>query len=233
MRRGRPNSSRAALVVGFLVLGAGGLTACPEWLEMPPPQGGDTGAPEPVALEGPPVHLPSRGPRVDGAGPLVPMTPGLRVPDGYWTRVRLDAADLLLPWTWAVAHTTSDGEGPHLVLRLLAAEGPVAPDARALRAVIPLAVPEGTRLEALEGLELGPEAMAQATIGLRTDARNRWLVTPRRLAITSVRPRVVVGTLEGVARRGSQGRRERVFQAGFLALRADRGPEAAGAPPGG
>ncbi|MCC6623058.1 MAG: hypothetical protein IT385_17505 [Deltaproteobacteria bacterium] len=211
---GRP----AILAAAFLVAG------CTEWLEV------DDGTGDEPILElpvGRPLVLPSASPEAGGRGPIVPATPGLRVPlAGYWTRARLDAADLLLPYTWAAL---SEGRG-QVVFRMegatSTADDPTAAAGQSLRAVIPITLPPGTDASALAGLTLAGPSLSAATVALRTSAADIWLVEPTRLAFEAVRSEIVVGTIEGVARRGAKGQRARRFEAGFIALRA---PEPVGA----
>ncbi len=190
---------------------------CTEWLEVPGPASDAAVAPDATAES---ASLPSLGARADAPGPLVPSTPGLRVPGGYWARVRLDVADLLLPHAWAGFLETEDG----LVLRIEAVGGPASGDGASptptLRAVVPIRLPEPAAPEALGGLTLGPEALAEAVVGLRTTPRSSWLVTPERLVIEAVGPQVVKGTLEGTARRGTRSPSSRPVRVAFVALRA-------------
>ena len=105
------------------VLGALALGACVEWFEVDdasPATALEASAPE-QPLYGAEASLPGVAPRVGAAGPLVPQSPGLRVPDGYWSRVRLDEADLLLPHTWASlerAGYSAGGEPRGTLLRI-------------------------------------------------------------------------------------------------------------------
>ncbi len=221
LARRAPGWLRAAALATALT----SVPACTEWLEVD--EEGDEVFSLPV---GEPVILPSVGAQVGGEGPLVPQTPGLRVPlAGYWTRARLDALDVVFPYTWAsllqaeVATPGRPGERPgQLVLRLegTAAPGDESTPTLGLRAVMPLPLPPGTDLSAVRsGFDLGAEALAGATVGLRTYAQDLWLVTLTRLRLETVTPRIVVGTLEGEAKRGARGQRPRVFRAAFIALR--------------
>ncbi len=211
-----------------VITGLLSLQGCVEWLEVD-----DEGGEETLRLPaGQPVVLPSTGPVVGGDGPLIPQTPGLRVPlAGYWTRARLDTLDLLLPFTWAslleAAEGPGAGAGParprELLLRIEASVEttdetlPVV----GMRAIIPIALPPGTDATAVHsGFEVGRDGLDRATIALRTSAQDLWMVTGTRLRLETLAPRILVGTLEGEARRGAQGQRERDFKAVFVALRA-------------
>ncbi len=213
-----------------MALAVSGASGCIEWLEVaePAPEIGGGAAADALPTVAP-AAPPTSGPRLDGKGPLVPRTPGLRVSGGYWTRVRLDLADLWLPFTWLVADAApveDIGRAPHLNLRLLASShrsGGAEVGVPTLRAVIPLAVPAGTALDAVQGLVFGPEAMEGSSISLRTTREMTWLVTPERLLLEEVGPLLVRGALEGTARRGRESTRVRRFRAGFLALRAPSG----------
>jgi hypothetical protein len=205
--------------------------ACTSWLDADDDSGGQSGPADPgegvltPLPTGVPVILPSAPPEVGGDGPYVPATPGLRVPNaGYWTRARLDANDVLLPYTW-VSLQPAEGQ---IVVRL---EAVVTSAARepSLEAVIPIALPGGGDVATLVGLELGPSALARAVIGLRTSESDLWLVAPTRLRFDTVRADLVTGTLEGDARRGLRGQRVRHFEAAFVALRA---PSSGSVPPG-
>lgn len=207
-----------AALLGLLVAATAG---CPEWLEV---DDGDAVSAEDEAgfrvAEGSPSRLPDAPAEASGPGPIVPRTPGLRVPDaGYWARVRLDVADVVLSFTWVAI---MPGEG-QVTLRLEAVRSTNeddSPTVPSLSAVIPIALPPGTDASQLSGLTLGEDALANATVSLRTSWRDTWLVDLTRLRIEEVDDRVVKGTLEGMARRGAKARRERRFEAGFLALRA-------------
>jgi hypothetical protein len=214
-------------VAALAALAAPALPGCPEWLEVDPDAGSDVATPADPdgALSFLPLDLapalPVPPPRADGRGPLVPATPGLRVPDGTWLRARLDVADLWMPYAWLAAAEA----GPRLVLRLHATGGPETAGRSPfplLRAVLSLAVPEGTTLEAMSGLALGAEALDGSIVGLETAGDHHWLVRPTRLLLEEVTPRAVKGLLEGEARRGTKSPKTRSFQAGFVALRAPR-----------
>ncbi|TNF24124.1 MAG: hypothetical protein EP329_25680 [Deltaproteobacteria bacterium] len=220
MRWGAPLALLAAAVLA---------SGCPEWLEVDDATEDDEAAVDDLALLQShlgPVELPSAPPTVGGQGPIVPATPGLRVPAaGYWTRARLDVADMLLPYTWA---SLLRGE-EHITLRLEAVrrgEDEAGPQLPWLHAVIPIALPRGTDQSQLDRLDLGREALAAATASIQTTRNDTWLLSLTHLRIDHIDDKRITGTLEGVARRGSQGQRERRFAAGFLALRAqDEGPE--------
>ena len=146
------------------------------------------------------------------------------MPDGYWTRARLDQADLLLSHTWAVFQPVGyspDGKPRGMVLRLQA-HGP--PDgtrrAPALRGVIRVATPAGTVPSQMVGLSFGPDALDGSTVSLRISKGTLWHVVPERLFIDALDTHMVKGTLEGSARAGKRAKRSRRFRASFLALRA-------------
>ncbi len=213
----------AILLAGLaLIVLAAALAACPSWLEVDDEDAGGGGD---VALLGPtpaasPVVLPSAPADPGGVGPIVPNTPGLRVPRaGYWARARLDVADLVMPYAWASFLVSED----RVTFRLLAARRGVADGVVAvpgLLAVIPISLPAGTDRSQLEGLTLGEQALAAGVVSLRTSRKDRWLVTLTRLSFERVDERLIKGSMEGVARRGARGRRTRSFEMGFLALRS-------------
>lgn len=229
-----------ALAAAFVVA-AGGLVACVDWLEV------DDGEAQYVVPVGEPLVMPSE-PALSGApGPLVPRTPGLRVPlAGYWTRARLDALDLLFPFTWAslstAAPVTLPGRAPNdaaqgalVVLRLEAStahgDDPSEVGAQGVigfRAVVPLRLPVGTDASVIrDGFELPDTALADATLAVRTSSQDLWLIVPTRLRFEVVSRVLVAGSIEGDARRGAKGQRARHFSASFLALRAPDDEDAA------
>jgi len=226
-----------------VALGSGG---CIDWLEV------DDGEPEYQLPVGEPLVLPNEPPLLDAPGPLVPRSPGLRVPlAGYWTRVRLDALDLLFPFSWVSLTSAKRGSGPEcetlglataparqcnsaVLLRL---EGSTsqgddpseigAQGVTGFRAVIPITLPPGTDVSVIrDGFELPEKALASATMALRTSAQDLWLITPTRLRFDRVAHGIITGSLEGEARRGAKGQRVRRFAAAFIALRApDEDPD--------
>ncbi len=207
----------AAALVAAAIVSSG----CPSWLEVDDPDassGGDAVAEGTAPAN--PVVLPGAPADPGGEGPLVPNTPGLRVPAaGYWARARLDMADLVLPYTWAGFIPAAD----RVTFRLAAAvrgaddDGPATPR---LQAVVPIALPAGTDRSQLEGLTLGADALSAGVVSLQTTDRDRWLITLTRLSFEQVDERLVKGSMEGIARRGAKGQRTRSFEMGFLALRA-------------
>lgn len=214
--------SRLAVMVAALSVATG----CPEWLEI-----GDDSEPEDQAPLSVPAVQPTEPARYEAPGPLVPRTPGLRVPlAGYWTRVRLDTLDVVFPFSWASLSVASDGsrEEAFALLRLegSSAQGDVPSEIGAqgvtgLHAVIPIELPIGTDLGAIrEGFELPREALAQAMVALRTSSQDIWLVTATHMRFDEVTPRLISGAIEGEARRGTQGQHVRRFSAAFFALRA-------------
>ncbi len=221
---------RALTEVGasFLALGAlvtaGG---CADWLDMPSPDAGATERPAAVAQVAN-AYLPTSRARVDAPGPLVPATPGLRVPAGYFARVRLDAEDLFLPYSYAAFLTTEED----VALRVLAlgspardrGEAPKAPAPPALRAVIHLPLPtqegQDAGLAPLVGLTLGPDALGGSTVTLRLSDRDLYLLTPTRFTLESITDTTVSLSFEGTARRGSQAKVSLPFQVGVVGLRA-------------
>jgi len=161
-------------------------------------------------------RLPADPPRLDAPGPVVPGTAGLRVPSGYWTRLRIDSADMLLEHTWLSAEA-ADGV---LFLRMRAAgtgRRTASPD---LRAVIPLAIPGEGALERLVGVQLGKESLQGATITVRMPSGHLWYVDLERFIINEVSPEGVLGAFEGKARRGLKSDTLRHVSVGFMALRA-------------
>lgn len=205
--------SRRGLLLGLALLGASG---CPEWLEV---DDGEEAVEVPLAT---PLALPTALATAAGEGPYVPRTPGLRVPlAGYWTRARLDALDLLFPFTWLAI---DQGEG-RLVVRLEASHGQAESGyglGTSLKAILPIALPPGTDASALrDGFALGGDGLTGAVIALRTSNQDLWQIDVSRFELVTVTPRLMVGALEGSARRGAQGQRARKVQVGFIALRAD------------
>ncbi len=204
------------------------MSGCIDWLEVD--EGPEAEYQLPV---GEPLVLPSEPALLDAPGPLVPRTPGLRVPlAGYWTRVRLDALDLLLPMSWVSLTSAKGRDGEQALFRLEAAMGQGddltfgVQSVVGFRAVIPIDLPAGTDLSVVrDGFELPDRALTNATMALRTSAQDVWLITPTRLRFVRVSPGIITGSLEGEARRGAKGQRVRKFAAAFLALRAPDGVE--------
>ncbi|MGB0589960.1 MAG: hypothetical protein ACPGU1_09810 [Myxococcota bacterium] len=200
---------------------------CLEWLEVDEPIGeADLEEVVPsLPSFGADASFPGAPARATADGPLVPMTPGLRVPDGYWTRVRIDQADLLLPFTWAAvqpAGYSADGELRGTLLRLQGHRmGNTPKEAPQLRAVIRIATPPGTTSEDLVGLTFGQDALAESTASVRISEGTLWNVMLQRLAITSMEENLITGTLEGEVRAGKRAKRSRTFRAAFVALRVD------------
>lgn len=198
------------------------ISCCVGWLEVDEP-----GPDVPVGDEPqrPPAELPTEGASASAAGPIVPGTPGLRVPTGYFARVRLDTADLYLPFAWVVVHEGTKAADPveqPITVRLLASAGADkagGPQEPLLRGVLPLAVPAGTRLDALQGLDLGADALADATVSVTTEGDHHWIVEPTRLRLEHIDARFIKGSLEGLARRGTQAPNARPVRIGFVALR--------------
>jgi hypothetical protein len=195
---------------------------CVEWLEVDEP---GPEMPERVEAPRPPAEMPTESASVSAAGPIVPGTPGLRVPAGYFARVRLDTADLYLPFAWVVVHEGTKAADPveqPITVRILAASGADKqgePEEPLLRGVLPLAVPAGTRLDALEGLDLGADALRDATVSVTTEGSHHWIVAPTRLRLEHIDERFIKGSLEGMARRGTQAPNARPVRIGFVALR--------------
>ena len=215
--------SRALWLALALTLGVGAGAGCPEWLEVDDTTAEEEAATDDLALltgHIGPVDLPDAPAEVAGQGPIVPATPGLRVPAaGYWTRARLDVADLILPYTWVSFLHSED----RVTVRLEAVrrgEDEAGPQLPWLHAVIPVKLPRGTDASQLDGLSLGAAALADATAAIRTTPQDAWTLTLSHLRFDHVDDHVVTGTLEGIARRGAKGQRERSFIAGFVALRA-------------
>jgi len=225
--------------VGLALIGALACGGCVEWLEVD--EGDD---PVYVVPAGEPLVLPSEPPLIDAPGPLVPRTPGLRVPlAGYWTRVRLDAHDLLFPFTWASLLSAQEvGPPGSTPLRVLfRVEGSTshgddpsevgATRVTGIKAVVPITLPPGTDASVLrDGFELTAKALEGATVAVRTSAQDLWLVTPTRLRFDRIDQGLLMGSLEGEARRGAKGQRARRFVAAFIALRAPDDEVAQAAP---
>jgi hypothetical protein len=199
---------------------------CLEWLEVDEPAAES----EPdellpmVPSFGVNATFPGAPARVLARGPVVPMTPGLRVPDGYWTRVRIDQADILLPYSWGAvqpAGYSMDGDLRGMLLRLQGHRmGSLPKDEPQLRAVIRIATPPNTEPEDLIGLSFGEDALTESTVSVRISKGTLWNVALQRLSIVSMDDNVITGTLEGQARAGKRAKRRRTFRAAFVALRA-------------
>lgn len=195
---------------------------CPEWLEVDDPLPDAVLEAEPPR---PPAEMPTEPAAPGAPGPIVPGTPGLRVPAGYFARVRLDTADLYLPFSWVVVHEGTKAADPveqPITVRLLAAAGADKsgePQQPLVRAVLPLSVPAGTVLDTLEGLDLGPEALRNATVSVTTEGSHHWIVEPTRLRLEHIEAGFIKGSLEGLAKRGTQAVNARPVRVGFIALR--------------
>ena len=219
--------SQAGIALLLLTLASAG---CIEWLEMPEEPGSVKSAPGELGLvEGAATRTVFRAPRVGAPGHLVPRSPGLRVPEGFWTRVRMDAADAWLRYSWA--DLRSDKGLPQksvsrMTLRLIATNGTsdktqiMSPS---LRIVAPLVVPAGTRPEALIGLTLQADALSEGIVGFDLGGEHPWRVKLNKLSLLTVSPTTISGTVEGTAMRGSKDRSSRPFQAAFHALRVPPG----------
>lgn len=225
-------ASRSTSLARFVMVwvAASTLGACTEWLEV------DDEDDDYTLPVGRPWVYPSEPALLEAPGPIVPQTPGLRVPlAGYWTRARLDAHDLLFPYTWGSLLTAADGPSsvtsrPSVVVLRLEAlshgeeSSSTTGPPLGLRAVIPLKLPAGVDASTIrDGLELPDKALVGATIGLRTSAQDLWIITPTRLRFERVDRRVIVGSIEGEARRGAKGQRARRFTTTFIAMRAPDG----------
>lgn len=200
------------------------LTGCTDWLAISEP------APDLVLEDDEAVldlhGLPTQPGRIDAAGTLIPRTAGLRVPRGYFTHARLDNADFMLEHTWAAFDLTrSPGShpAPRMLLRIVASSDVVRdtrPAAPSVRAVFPLALPKGTRVDDLAGLTIREEGLSEARVGIRTSEEHHWIVKPTRLSIEHVTEEAIKGSFEGSARRGLKSDRVRTLRVGFIALRA-------------
>ncbi len=212
--RRRGAGGLCALLGGLVsaVLGAG----CVEWLEVDDGSEEEAAALERAALRAEAPKPPQRSAEAAGNGPLVPMTPGLRVPvdAGYWARVRLEALDVSFPTALVVLNRLED----RVVVRLLGAPDD-DPDAPSIHLVTELPLAAAAAVEDLAGLDLAPRPAATTAV-FRTSSRDLWVVTPTRLSFDSLGEDVVVGSLEGVATRGLDGQRSRRIEIGFVALRA-------------
>ena len=164
------------------------------------------------------LYLPQRTPRLDAPGPIVPGTPGLRVPAGYITRVRLDIRDLFLPYTVA-SFLRGAGDA---TLRIEAVAG-MTEDRRILpvfRVLIPITLPSGSDIAALTELTLGPAALSRAMATIRLENGRQYLVEVKRLSFDALEEGAVKGSLEGRARRGMKSKSYKQIKVGFVALRA-------------
>ncbi len=205
-RRGRP---------WLALLAAASLGGCAEWLEIDEPGPGMTQSPvrEVMRVEAPP--MPVAHPEPGGGGPIAPGTPGYRVPDaGYWTRVRLETLDVLLPYTLVIVQRL--GDAAYLRLEAEDDEPLTGP---ALRGVLRVAVPAGSATEDLAGVTLGAPSLSGSVLSLRTAGGDHWLVDVETMTLETVLGDLVVGVLEGQARRGVGGQRVRRVEVGFVATR--------------
>jgi hypothetical protein len=211
-RRARQSRWSAVAVAIAGLLGAG----CVEWLEVDGDDDEQAAALEREALRAEAPKPPQRGAEAAGEGPLVPLTPGLRVPVGvgYWARVRLEALDVAFDTALITLNRLED----RLVLRLFAAPDD-DPDAPSLHLVTELPLAPASAIEDLAGLDLFPRPGATTAV-FRTSSRDLWVVTPSRLTFDSLGDEVIVGSLEGIATRGLDGQRSRRIEVGFVALRA-------------
>lgn len=220
--------ARSALASVAAVATLGVSAGCADWLDMPSADAGPSAravATSQVAN----AYLPTARARADAAGPLVPGTPGFRVPAGYFTRVRLDVEDLFLPYSYA-AFLTSEHD---VALRVVALGSPARdrgeggskpPAPPVLRAVIPLPVPDrrgqAAGLGTLMGLTLGADALRGSTATLRLSDRDLYLLTLTRFTLESSNDAALSFSLEGTARRGSMSKASLPFQIGVVGLRA-------------
>ncbi|MEE2780099.1 MAG: hypothetical protein VYE15_06230 [Myxococcota bacterium] len=215
-------SSQSCIALLLLTLASAG---CTEWLEMPEEPGSAESTPGGEAVESSMKRTPFRAPRVDAPGHLVPRSPGLRVPDGYWTRVRMDAADAWMGYSWADLRGDKglpQTSASRMTLRLIASNG-TSEKTRittpALRIVAPLTVPAGTKPETLVGLTFQEDALNDAIVGFDLGGDHPWRVKLNKLTVLDVSATTLSGTLEGTAVRGVKDRGSRPFQAAFHALR--------------
>lgn len=219
----RTGPAAVALALALALPQAVALPGCVEWLEVDDPDA-EIARPQVHVVMTAPALLPDMAARADGRGPLVPGTPGLRVPRGYFARARLHLADLLMPYCWA---SFVRGHGT-LTFRLQAIGGPMtqtgpgegAPPLPVLRGVIELAVPPGTEVDDLAGLTLGVESLRGATVSLRLSERDRYLLEVDRLSIEAIGRTAVLGSLQGRARRGAKSQTTLPIELGFVALKA-------------
>ena len=179
---------------------------------------------EPDVLDGPAagdpqlLTLPQRKPRLGAGGPWVPGTPGLRVPIGYFTRVRIDVIDFFLPFTLG-SFLRGEGEA---VFRLESVSGmrDGVREFPIFRAVIPITLPPGSDIGSLTELTLGAETLTRSTATLRFDKSRQYLVEVQRLTFEVLEEGAIKGTLHGRARGGAKSRNYREIRIGFLALRS-------------
>jgi len=194
---------------------------------MPSPDAGPA-APASTGAQVVNAYLPTARARVDAQGPLIPGTPGLRVPAGYFARARLDAEDLFLPYSYA-AFLTSEGGVALRVVALGApardrGDAPKGPRPPVLRAVIPLPLPDRqgqvAGLDTLMGLTLGEDALRETTATLRLSDRDLYLLTLTRFTLESSSDTALSLSFEGRARRGSKAKVSLPFQVGIVGFRA-------------
>jgi len=91
---------------------------------------------------------------------------------------------------------------------------------RSLRGVIALKLPEAAAIADLVGVDLRDSAIGEVTASFRSSNTDVWTLSLSRLTLENVSEELVVGTFEGLARRGLRKSRERLVEVGFVALRA-------------
>jgi hypothetical protein len=176
------------------------------------------------------ASLPTEPASLLAAGPIVPRSAGLQVPQGYWTRLRVDALDYLYPYSWGILEPSSvsvpseQQQAPAgLTFRLLASHGPLKDVKDAvLRGVIQIAAPGGTEAESLVGLEFQEEALRHSSVSIRLDNGASWLVDPTRLAFSELLPNLIKGVLEGRTRPRKTSKKSHQVRVAFMALRAPK-----------
>jgi hypothetical protein len=162
--------------------------------------------------------LPSGAAEVDSPGPLVPGTRGSRVPFGYFTRARMSALDLYLPYT--MGSFLMGKERAFLRLEALGEES--QGERPTMHAFIPLAIVGSEGLATLPGLSLDKAALSgsQATIRLPTSSGSHtYLIELTRLSIDTLDDSRMTGSLQGHARRGTESQTTLRFEMGFVAYR--------------
>jgi len=164
------------------------------------------------------LYLPQRVPRLDAAGPFVPGTPGLRVPKGYFTRVRLDVRDLFLPY--AVASFLRGEDETVFRLEAVSEFSDQWGTLPIFRALVPITLSSSSDIKSLTKITLGPAALNRAMATIRLENGRQYLVEVQRLSFEVLEDSAVKGSLEGRARRGMLSKSYKQIKVGFVALRA-------------
>ena len=179
--------------------------------------GGSTSADAETTIHVPRLY-PTAKAMVESSGPLVPGTPGLRVPPGYFARARIHAVDHRLPYCLSSFLVGQD----EAFLRLDALGETVDGQRTVFHAFVPLASVGGAEIGTLADLTLEKAALTGATATIRlptSNGQHTYLVEIERLSFETVEESLLTGSLEGQARRGSRSTTSLPFELGFVAYR--------------